>query len=304
MTSVDRFKQLEADYFVLKGKFAAGRITRDEFNAALKEKIIQDASGAYWTIGTDSGKWYRYDGARWLETNPPTTGAYPAAPAPYPDSRSQPIQLGRATGTPAQPQQAAPPPPPMRGSPTGGQPTPLPVMRGPATSARPSQPAVASRVPAGQAVQPLATAPRASVAAQPSPLAAWLATLRALGWRGLWPLAIVLVYVVLTRNFTALIVGLFIALIVRTFAGTFDRLLGPFWPYRDRMPRKLRMLLAWLVPLVVSLLITTTLFNLFAWLPLIGPDASVFVFTALIAAPIAYVLMREPSIAPAQRQAG
>ena len=36
MATPDRFQQLEAEYFVLRGKFVAGRITSAEFSAALK----------------------------------------------------------------------------------------------------------------------------------------------------------------------------------------------------------------------------------------------------------------------------
>ncbi len=55
--SVNRFQQAEDRYFLLKGQRATGRITREQFNAALKELMIQDAQGRWWMIGVDSGKW-------------------------------------------------------------------------------------------------------------------------------------------------------------------------------------------------------------------------------------------------------
>jgi hypothetical protein len=66
----DGFKKAEDEYFRLKGRLAAGRITREEFDAALKDLMTQDAQGRYWMLGADSGKWYVHDGQSWLEGQP------------------------------------------------------------------------------------------------------------------------------------------------------------------------------------------------------------------------------------------
>jgi ribosomal protein S27AE len=107
---------------------------------------------------------------------------------------------------------------------------------------------------------------------------------------------VLLIYVLLTRNLTPLLVTIGVAFVMRRFSEQIDSLLNPLWPYREGLPRGYRPILAWVVPVVVAFLITASpsVFNMFAWLPLIGPDASVFTFTTVISAFFAYFLMREP----------
>ena len=59
-----------------------GRITREQFDAALKDLMVQDAQGRWWMLGAESGKWYTHDGKNWVEAQPPTSSARaPTAPA-------------------------------------------------------------------------------------------------------------------------------------------------------------------------------------------------------------------------------
>jgi hypothetical protein len=78
----DRFRQVEDEYFRLKGQLMAGRITREQFEASLKEMMVQDLRGRWWTLGVDDGKWYVHDGARWNQAAPPmsTPGPGPLPP--------------------------------------------------------------------------------------------------------------------------------------------------------------------------------------------------------------------------------
>jgi len=69
----ERFKKVEDEYFVLRGRFESGRITRDQFQTALKNMMVQDAQGRYWTIAPDTGKWHVHDGQTWIEATPPMT---------------------------------------------------------------------------------------------------------------------------------------------------------------------------------------------------------------------------------------
>lgn len=73
--SAERFKNVEAEYFRLRGQFAAGRITRAQLEATLKENMLQDAQGRWWTLGMDSGKWYVCQNETWIESNPPIAQA-------------------------------------------------------------------------------------------------------------------------------------------------------------------------------------------------------------------------------------
>ena len=63
----DVFKQAEDQYFALKGRLAAGRITHEQFEAALKDLMIRDPQGRYWMLGVDSGKWFVHNGQTWVE---------------------------------------------------------------------------------------------------------------------------------------------------------------------------------------------------------------------------------------------
>ncbi len=68
--SYDQFRRAEDQYFLLKGQFASGRITQEQFDAALKQLMVQDAQGRWWMIGAESGKWYVSDGQSWVEAQP------------------------------------------------------------------------------------------------------------------------------------------------------------------------------------------------------------------------------------------
>jgi hypothetical protein len=102
MEQLDDFKQDEDEYFRLKGKFAANRITREEFDAALKGLMLQDAQGRYWVLGAETGKWHVHDGASWVEASP-YAGANPppSRPADLPERGRLRASAPSPTPTPA-----------------------------------------------------------------------------------------------------------------------------------------------------------------------------------------------------------
>lgn len=69
--------QMESRFFELKGKLAVGQIAEAEFKREMENLRFQDAEGRWWMIGAQSGRWYYYDGTRWLlgQPNDPGTGA-------------------------------------------------------------------------------------------------------------------------------------------------------------------------------------------------------------------------------------
>lgn len=69
-TNAAPFQHAEDEFFKLKGQLSAGRITQDQYDAKLRELMVQDPEGRYWMIGGDSGKWYVHDGASWTEAKP------------------------------------------------------------------------------------------------------------------------------------------------------------------------------------------------------------------------------------------
>lgn len=84
----EKFRRAEDEYFILRGKLEASRITRDEFEAALKAQMVTDSQGRYWTLGIDSGKWYMHDGKDWVRADP---GAIPAPVEPIAPTANAPI---------------------------------------------------------------------------------------------------------------------------------------------------------------------------------------------------------------------
>ena len=79
-------EQMERRFFELKGKLDVGAITETDFKAEIEKLKFEDHQGRWWMIGAQSGKWYTFDGARWLPGKPPIEAVEPVAPqvAPAP----------------------------------------------------------------------------------------------------------------------------------------------------------------------------------------------------------------------------
>lgn len=86
-----RFQKAEDEYFKLKGQLGAGRITHEQFEAALKESLVEDDQGRYWMLGVDSGKWYVHEGENWVESNPPPAPVRPPAAGNLPPPLTTPL---------------------------------------------------------------------------------------------------------------------------------------------------------------------------------------------------------------------
>ena len=64
------FRDLHSRYEELREQFDAGEINEEEFKEELESLQLKDEQGRYWTIGAQTGKWYFYDGRRWVEETP------------------------------------------------------------------------------------------------------------------------------------------------------------------------------------------------------------------------------------------
>jgi tetratricopeptide (TPR) repeat protein len=125
-------EEMERQFFELKGKLDVGVVTEEEFKALVQKLRFQDKQGRWWMLGAQSGKWYSYDGARWIPGQPPTDAPSSAAPVAAPPSvpslseTAAPSQLETLTpptpiAAPPQPEHLAvaprarpvPPPPPV-----------------------------------------------------------------------------------------------------------------------------------------------------------------------------------------------
>ena len=80
--SDQRFRDAEDEYLRLRGKLATGHITRAQFDAAVRQLMLQDGQGRYWTIAPESGRWLFYDGKMWVQAQPPDLAPSPHLPRP------------------------------------------------------------------------------------------------------------------------------------------------------------------------------------------------------------------------------
>jgi LysM repeat protein len=64
------FQDLQRRYEQLREQFDAGEIGEDEFRQELESLQFRDEQGRYWTIGAQTGEWYRYDGRTWIQETP------------------------------------------------------------------------------------------------------------------------------------------------------------------------------------------------------------------------------------------
>ena len=62
---------MERRFFELKGRLDLGTINEGEFKAELEKLRFEDKQGRWWMIGAQSGKWYMFDGVRWLPAQVP-----------------------------------------------------------------------------------------------------------------------------------------------------------------------------------------------------------------------------------------
>jgi zinc-ribbon domain len=109
--------------------------------------------------------------------------------------------------------------------------------------------------------------------------------------------AVLLIYIVLTKNVMVAIIGLAITWLIRTYCTQIDKALGPIWPVRNLIPVQTRKLLRWVVPVAFAFYVglQPAIWPKLGWLPLVGPMASMTILMALIGAFAAYVLVREPA---------
>ena len=75
-------EEMERRFFELKGKLDVGAITEIDFKAEIEKLKFQDKQSRWWMIGAQSGKWYTFDGTRWLPGKPPIEPVEPPAPPP------------------------------------------------------------------------------------------------------------------------------------------------------------------------------------------------------------------------------
>jgi penicillin-binding protein 1C len=76
-----RYTDVEQAVQILRRKYTAGSLTRDQLQAELRKLMILDEEGHWWMIGLESDKWYRFNGKDWIPATPPGRSDSGAAPA-------------------------------------------------------------------------------------------------------------------------------------------------------------------------------------------------------------------------------
>ena len=61
------FTQIMQRYTRLRESFEQGEIDADSFEQQVNGMIYKDEEGRYWQIGVQTGLWYYYDGAKWVQ---------------------------------------------------------------------------------------------------------------------------------------------------------------------------------------------------------------------------------------------
>ena len=70
----DRFRDVKADFDRMTRRYRDGEISWREYVEGLKQMRFKDEAGRFWMIGAQTGLWYFYDGAGWVQSPPPSLG--------------------------------------------------------------------------------------------------------------------------------------------------------------------------------------------------------------------------------------
>ncbi len=110
------FREADRRYAELKRQHEAGKISGEEFDAQLKQMMVQDDEGRWWAKSRKTGEWHYHNGSAWVRDIPP---GYQKRPLTLPgeegtpdhqswleqyDERSPPAQTTFLGSTPAQDQ--------------------------------------------------------------------------------------------------------------------------------------------------------------------------------------------------------
>ncbi len=97
-------EELEQRFHALVDKFNAGALSREEFQREIAQLRFRDAQNHWWMIGAQTGKWYTYDGARWIAGQPPAESAASLSTSMW----SRKVVAPATEAAPAQPVAATP----------------------------------------------------------------------------------------------------------------------------------------------------------------------------------------------------
>jgi hypothetical protein len=64
------FQAAEQRYWQLRSAVAAGQISQQEYQAAVRQMVVRDTRSYSWMLGEVDGLWYVYDGRSWVHADP------------------------------------------------------------------------------------------------------------------------------------------------------------------------------------------------------------------------------------------
>ncbi|MGQ9907371.1 MAG: transglycosylase domain-containing protein [Candidatus Flexifilum sp.] len=82
-----KFRAAEVEVKALRERFRAGLLTREQFQAEARQKMVLDDANTYWMLGVESDNWYHYVNGQWVMETPPVlakaaSAGVQAAPRP------------------------------------------------------------------------------------------------------------------------------------------------------------------------------------------------------------------------------
>ncbi len=66
----DRFAMVEQAAAKLRQQVAAGSLSQEQAKAQMKELMVQDDEGVWWTVGFETSGWYKFSGDSWVTAQP------------------------------------------------------------------------------------------------------------------------------------------------------------------------------------------------------------------------------------------
>jgi hypothetical protein len=96
------FQEADRRYAKLRREQESGSLGDEEFDAELKQLMVQDPEGRWWAKSPTTGEWHYHDGTAWVKDTPPgyqapqdTSEDQPEIQQPQIDQSSPPADLSR-----------------------------------------------------------------------------------------------------------------------------------------------------------------------------------------------------------------
>jgi hypothetical protein len=105
------FQEADRHYDALKQQYRSGNLSAEQLDRQLKELMVQDRAGNWWSKHEETGEWHYYDGNTWVQRNPPEDEYEPTTSREPPPAREQPPPVRE------QPPPVREQPPPVRDQP-------------------------------------------------------------------------------------------------------------------------------------------------------------------------------------------